>query len=109
MDAALTKELETIRNRERIYHRRRRRIHLVSDDELPITTNETSRISFPGAKFFERPLLALEHVLRSSADGQWDGVRKHITGRELFGRTFDNMAFAGARSFESPLVQIALP
>lgn len=40
---------------------------------------------------------------------QWGGVRKHTTGRELFGRTFDNMSFAGPRSFESPLVQIALP
>jgi protein gp37 len=40
---------------------------------------------------------------------QWGGVRKHTTGRELFGRTFDAMAFAGPRSFEGPLVQIALP
>jgi protein gp37 len=43
---------------------------------------------------------------------QWGGVRKHTTGRTLFGRTFDNMAFAGRRSFDAPLnplVQIALP
>jgi protein gp37 len=40
---------------------------------------------------------------------QWGGVRKHETGRELHGKTFDNMPFVGFRTFESPLVQIALP
>jgi protein gp37 len=40
---------------------------------------------------------------------QWGGVRKHDTGRELHGRTYDNMPFVGFRAFESPLVQIALP
>ncbi len=40
---------------------------------------------------------------------QWGGVRKHDTGRELHGRTYDNMPFIGARQFAAPLVQIALP
>ena len=40
---------------------------------------------------------------------QWGGVRKHDTGRELNGRTYDNMPFIGSRQFEMPLVQIALP
>ncbi|MFI5200776.1 MAG: DUF5131 family protein [Candidatus Kapaibacterium sp.] len=40
---------------------------------------------------------------------KWGGVRKHETGRELYGRTYDNMPFIGARQFQSPLVQIALP
>ena len=40
---------------------------------------------------------------------QWGGVRKHDTGRELHGRTYDNMPFIGSRQFEMPLIQIALP
>ncbi len=40
---------------------------------------------------------------------QWGGVRKHDTGRELHGRTYDNMPFIGSRQFAMPLVQIALP
>ncbi len=40
---------------------------------------------------------------------QWGGVRKHETGRVLHDRTWDEKPFIGLRSFESPLVQIALP
>ena len=40
---------------------------------------------------------------------QWGGVRKHDTGRELDGRTYDGMPFVGARQFGGELVQIALP
>ncbi len=40
---------------------------------------------------------------------QWGGVRKHETGRELHGRTYDDKPFIGVRQFASPLVQLALP
>ena len=39
---------------------------------------------------------------------QWGGVRKHETGRELHGRTYDNMPFVGQRSMELPVLQIAM-
>lgn len=52
-------------------------------------------------------------TLKIDEVGYWSELKLEIVdkyaGRELHGRTYDNMPFIGARQFEMPLVQIALP